>query len=89
MADSCILEARDLSKRFSGFVALNRISLQVRRGAIHALIGPNGAGKTTLFNVISKFLRPSSGTIVYKGRDITHQNAATLFRHPLPAETRP
>ncbi len=83
MAESSILEVRGLTKEFSGFLALNRVSLAIRQGAIHALIGPNGAGKTTLFNVISKFLRPSSGEIVYKGIDITHQNAATLARQGL------
>lgn len=70
MAD-IILETRGLTKKFSGFTAVDNVSLQVRRGTIHALIGPNGAGKTTLFNMITKFLRPSAGQVLYKGEDIT------------------
>ena len=58
MSEPCIIEARDVTMRFTGFLAVNRVSLTVRQGTIHALIGPNGAGKTTLFNLISKFLTP-------------------------------
>ncbi len=71
MASDYILRTRDLSKDFKGFTAVNRVSLNVRRGTIHALIGPNGAGKTTCFNLITKFLQPSAGSIFYKERDIT------------------
>ena len=56
-----ILETRGLTKEFKGFLAVNRVDLRVRRGAIHALIGPNGAGKTTVFNLLTKFLQPTSG----------------------------
>jgi branched-chain amino acid transport system ATP-binding protein len=66
-----ILETEDLTKEFAGFVAVNGVSLRVARGTIHALIGPNGAGKTTCFNLLTKFLQPTRGRIVYKGRDIT------------------
>ena len=66
-----ILETRNLAKEFKGFVAVNNVSLRVRRGTIHALIGPNGAGKTTCFNLITKFLQPTAGRILYKDRDIT------------------
>ncbi|MFM0757322.1 ABC transporter ATP-binding protein [Paraburkholderia strydomiana] len=66
-----ILETRDLSMRFRGFTAVDRVDLRVRRGSVHALIGPNGAGKSTVFNLITKFLQPTSGSIVYKGEDIT------------------
>lgn len=66
-----ILEARHLTKNFKGFTAVDDVSLQVERGHIHALIGPNGAGKTTCFNLLTKFLRPSEGRIVFNGRDIT------------------
>lgn len=66
-----ILEARGLSRAFHGFVAVSNVNLRVRRGTIHALIGPNGAGKSTLFNLLTKFLSPSSGQIFYKGNDIT------------------
>ena len=69
--DGVILEAENLTKRFSGFVAVGGINLSVRRGSIHALIGPNGAGKTTCFNLLTKQLSPSSGRIVFNGVDIT------------------
>ncbi|RUM96651.1 ABC transporter ATP-binding protein [Pseudaminobacter arsenicus] len=66
-----ILEARGLTRAFHGFVAVSNVNLRVRRGTIHALIGPNGAGKSTLFNLLTKFLSPSSGQIFFKGKDIT------------------
>jgi branched-chain amino acid transport system ATP-binding protein len=66
-----ILEACNLVKSFSGFRAVDQVSLQVRRGEIHALIGPNGAGKTTLFNLLTKFLPPTSGSIFFNGDEIT------------------
>jgi len=65
------LETSCLTKAFHGFVAVRKVDLKVRRGAIHALIGPNGAGKTTCFNLISKFLQPSDGKILLDGNDIT------------------
>src|SRR3954453_3013640 len=67
-----ILETEDLTKEFAGFVAVNGVRLKVRRGSIHALIGPNGAGKTTCFNLLTKFLKPTRGRIVFKGSDITN-----------------
>ena len=66
-----ILEATGLTKEFKGFVAVKNVDLRVRRHTIHALIGPNGAGKTTCFNLLTKFLQPTRGRIVYKGDDIT------------------
>jgi branched-chain amino acid transport system ATP-binding protein len=66
-----IIETQGLTKEFKGFVAVNDVNLKVRRGTIHALIGPNGAGKTTCFNLITKFLPPTRGTITYNGADIT------------------
>ena len=66
-----ILETRGLTKEFRGFTAVQGVDLQVRRGTIHALIGPNGAGKTTVFNLLTKFLEPTAGQIIYNGRDIT------------------
>ena len=71
MASDVILETRHLTKGFKGFIAVDNVNLQIKRGSIHALIGPNGAGKTTLFNLITKFLIPTSGSIHYNGRDIT------------------
>jgi branched-chain amino acid transport system ATP-binding protein len=75
-----ILETRGLVKSFKGFVAVDGVSLRVRRGEIHALIGPNGAGKTTFFNLLTKFLRPTAGTIFYQGKNITAQNPAGIAR---------
>ena len=66
-----IIEAAGLTKNFFGFAAVRDVNLKVRRHTIHALIGPNGAGKTTTFNLITKFLQPSSGTIRFNGNDIT------------------
>ena len=75
-----ILETRGLTKEFKGFVAVNHVDLKVQRGHIHALIGPNGAGKTTFFNLLTKFLHPTSGTITYNGTDITHEQPAQTAR---------
>jgi branched-chain amino acid transport system ATP-binding protein len=80
LADDIILEARGLTKEFKGFVAVNSVDLKVRRGHIHALIGPNGAGKTTFFNLLTKFLIPTSGTILFNGQDITHEKPAQTAR---------
>jgi branched-chain amino acid transport system ATP-binding protein len=75
-----ILETRNLVKAFNGFVAVNDVSLRIRRGAIHGLIGPNGAGKTTVFNLLTKFLTPTRGTIQFKGEDITREKPAQVAR---------
>jgi branched-chain amino acid transport system ATP-binding protein len=75
-----ILETRDLTKEFKGFTAVNQVSLQVQRGHIHALIGPNGAGKTTCFNLLTKFLSPSAGRILFNGTDITASRPAQIAR---------
>ncbi|MEC5385806.1 ABC transporter ATP-binding protein [Uliginosibacterium sp. H3] len=75
-----ILETLNLTKAFKGFVAVNGVSLKVRRGSIHALIGPNGAGKTTIFNLLTKFLPPSSGAIYFNGVDITGERPAQTAR---------
>ncbi|MDP3898760.1 MAG: ABC transporter ATP-binding protein [Mesorhizobium sp.] len=80
MSEDTILEASGLTKEFKGFVAVNNVDLRVRRGSIHALIGPNGAGKTTCFNLLTKFLQPTRGTIRYKGRDITAMQPADIAR---------
>ena len=75
-----ILEAQGLVKEFKGFVAVNDVNLRVRRGHIHALIGPNGAGKTTMFNMLTKFLIPTRGRILYNGHDITSEKPAQVAR---------
>lgn len=74
------LEARGLTKEFKGFVAVNNVDLKIEEGSIHALIGPNGAGKTTCFNLLTKFLQPTRGTITYAGRDITRLAPAEIAR---------
>ena len=78
MAEDFILETRELTREFKGFVAVDHVNLQIRRGTIHALIGPNGAGKTTVFNLLTKFLPVSSGQIFYNGQDITQLRAAEV-----------
>ena len=80
MSVEFILETRGLTKEFKGFVAVNNVDLKVQRGHIHALIGPNGAGKTTFFNLLTKFLTPTRGSIVYNGNDITHEKPAQTAR---------
>src|SRR5256886_15676454 len=75
-----ILETENLTKDFAGFVAVNGVNLRVARGTMHALIGPNGAGKTTCFNLLTKFMNPTRGRIVYKGRDITPLPPAGIAR---------
>lgn len=76
----CILEAKTLTRRFGGLVAVNNVSFTVNKNEIFGLIGPNGAGKTTLFNLMTGLLQPSSGQLLYQGKEITklrpHQIAA-------------
>ncbi|WP_426192528.1 ABC transporter ATP-binding protein [Massilia sp. DWR3-1-1] len=75
-----ILETRNLTKEFKGFTAVSDVNLSVERGHIHALIGPNGAGKTTCFNLLTKFLVPTSGQILFNGKDITAEAPAQIAR---------
>ena len=75
-----ILETRQLTKEFKGFTAVSKVDLSVVRGSIHALIGPNGAGKTTCFNLLTKFLEPTTGTILFNGQDITRERPAQIAR---------
>lgn len=79
MAD-VVLETKALTKEFKGFTAVNSVSLKVQKGHIHALIGPNGAGKTTCFNLLTKFLVPTSGSILFNGQDITSVKPAQIAR---------
>jgi branched-chain amino acid transport system ATP-binding protein len=80
MSKEYILQTVGLTKTFAGFTAVNSVSLNVRRGTIHALIGPNGAGKTTCFNLITRFLPVSAGKILYRGRDITGASPHAVAR---------
>jgi len=80
MNSEYILETRGLTKEFKGFVAVNGVSLKVRRGSIHALIGPNGAGKTTCFNLLTHFLDPTRGSIFFNGREITGFKPSSIAR---------
>ncbi len=75
-----ILETRGLTKSFKGFTAVSDVDLKVKRGTIHALIGPNGAGKTTCFNLLTKFLIPTSGQILFNGIDITNEEPPQIAR---------
>src|SRR5215207_6080070 len=88
MADDVILATEGLTKEFKGFTAVDGVALKVTSGTIHALIGPNGAGKTTCFNLLTKFLEPTRGSIVYKGRDITATKPADIARLPAPVGAR-
>ncbi|HQT80930.1 MAG: ABC transporter ATP-binding protein [Ferrovum sp. 37-45-19] len=75
-----ILTTQNLSKSFKGFVAVNNVSLKILRGTIHSLIGPNGAGKTTCFNLLTKFISPTEGSIFFNDTDITQQKPAEIAR---------
>ena len=70
MSEMPILQTRALTKRFGGLVAVSDVSLDLYVGEIHVVIGPNGAGKTTLTNLLSGDLPPTSGEVMFAGRDI-------------------
>jgi branched-chain amino acid transport system ATP-binding protein len=80
MSEDDILVTERLGKSFGDFAAVSDVNLRVKRGSIHALIGPNGAGKTTCFNMLTKFVNPSSGRILFNGRDITAFRPADVAR---------
>jgi ABC-type branched-subunit amino acid transport system ATPase component len=77
------LETRALCRRFGGLIAAGDVSLKLEAGARHALIGPNGAGKTTLVNLLSGVLRPSSGSVLLAGEDVTALSASRRARRGL------
>ena len=79
-ADRDLLRVENVGKRFGGYDALADITFGIAQGAIHALIGPNGAGKTTVFNLLTKFLIPTTGKILYNGVDITTERPAQIAR---------
>lgn len=78
-----ILQTKNLTRKFGGFTAVGNVNLQVKRHSIHALIGPNGAGKTTCFNLLTKFMKPSAGNIIYNGKDITSLSPAAIAKSGL------
>jgi branched-chain amino acid transport system ATP-binding protein len=80
MADSYLLETRDLTMRFGGLVAVDAVELRVAAGAIHSLIGPNGAGKSTLINLLTGIYRPTSGAILLDGRDVAGRRPYEITR---------
>jgi branched-chain amino acid transport system ATP-binding protein len=78
-----LLEIKNISKRFGGLQAVKNVNFSVRQGSIKAVIGPNGAGKTTLFNLVSGFLCPDSGTIIYQGVPINGKDPYEIARYGL------
>ena len=80
MSEDDILVTERLGKSFGDFAAVSDVNLRVKRGSIHALIGPNGAGKTTCFNMLTKFVNPTAGRILFNGRDITAFRPADVAR---------
>ena len=77
---NALLRTRALHKEFNGFVAVTSLDLCINEGTIHALIGPNGAGKSTVFNLLTKFVAPTSGKIYFRGEDITVDDPAGIAR---------
>ena len=72
MPNEIILETKNLRREFGALVAVDNVSLQVKSGSLHSIIGPKGAGKTTFFNLLSGNLAPTSGSVLFKGKEITH-----------------
>jgi branched-chain amino acid transport system ATP-binding protein len=72
LGDRSLLQARELTRRFGGLVAVNQVSFTVQQGEIFGLIGPNGAGKTTLFNLMTGLIQASSGQMLFQGEEISH-----------------
>jgi len=83
MSQEFVLETRGLTKEFRGFTAVDSVDLQIEKGSIHALIGPNGAGKTTVFNLLTKYLSPTRGDIIYQGESITALKSNQIARKGL------
>ncbi|MEM7828450.1 MAG: ATP-binding cassette domain-containing protein, partial [Candidatus Aenigmatarchaeota archaeon] len=78
MSGDVILRVEDLSKSFGGVVAVDGVSFEIKRGEFLGIIGPNGSGKTTLINLITGFVKPTSGRVIYRGMDITGKMPYTI-----------
>lgn len=83
MRDTAVLRLRGLTRDFGPFRAVDAVSLDIRRGSITGFIGPNGAGKTTLFGMVAGSLRPSAGSVLLNGEDITGRPPEALFARGL------
>jgi branched-chain amino acid transport system ATP-binding protein len=83
MSIETLLEARALTKRFDGFVAVNAVDVSISRGTIHSVIGPNGAGKTTFFRLLTGIQRPTSGRVTFAGQEITGRRPHVIARRGL------
>ena len=80
IAGTDMLQVKDLSIRFGGVMAVNKVSFDVKRGEVFTLIGPNGAGKTTVFNLISRIYTPTAGSLTFAGHDLLKQPAHAIAR---------
>jgi branched-chain amino acid transport system ATP-binding protein len=81
MDSEFIIETVNLSKQFGALIAVDNVSIRVRRNSLHAIIGPNGAGKTTFFNLLSGNIEPTGGKVIFKGNDLTHQPVHRMIHH--------
>ena len=88
MSDTPILKVDDLSKSFGGVRALNHVSFDLKPGELLGVIGPNGSGKTTLVNLITRFVKPTSGTVWFKGKKISHLPPYKIVRLGMPGPSR-
>lgn len=78
-----LLAVHGLTKEFRGFRAVDHVDLRVEEGTVHALVGPNGAGKTTLFNMLTGFVKPTAGRVVFDGEDVTHLPPEQIARRKM------
>lgn len=76
-----LLECTDLSMHFGGLAALSKLNMHINRGEVLGLVGPNGSGKTTFFNVVSGIYKPTTGTVLFDGKDITGRTPQAVYRH--------
>src|SRR5690348_15328009 len=76
-----VLSVQNVTKRFGGLIAINNVSFDVEEGEILSIIGPNGAGKSTLFKIISSFLSPTAGRVIYRGKVISGQKPHVVARY--------